>query len=143
MGGPIVRSLHRRPIVGGAVALLVAIAAGCSDSGPEIGSVTGLVTLDGKPLAGAQVEFQPDTGAPSYGATNNAGEYDLIYTPGKSGALVGKHTVRITTYRATGEPGSQKVVLERVPPQFNAASTLVREVKAGSNKFNFTIMSKP
>ena len=46
--------------------------AGCGRGGPELGRVTGTVTLDGTPLAGARIEFQPqaqDT-SPSYGTTD-------------------------------------------------------------------------
>lgn len=138
---------RRRPAIVGVVAagwaVCVLFLAGCGDSGPERGQVTGTVTLDGQPLGGATVEFQPREGAPSYGETDAQGRYQLGYTPEKPGAVVGEHTVRITTYRVKGPPGSQEEVPERVPPEYNAESTVTREVKPGKNVFDFPIKTSP
>ena len=117
--------------------------AGCGDSGPERGEVTGTVTLDGQPLVGATVEFQPQEGSPSYGETDTEGRYRLGYTPEKPGAVVGEHTVRISTYRVKGPPGAQEEVPERVPPEYNTESTVTREVKPGENVFDFPIKTSP
>jgi hypothetical protein len=76
------------------------LAAGCGDSGPELGTVAGTVTLDGKPVPKATLEFQPGPGgSPSYGTTDENGHFEMLYALGKPGALVGEHVVRITTER--------------------------------------------
>jgi hypothetical protein len=91
--------------------VLLAVLAGCGPSGPEVAPVSGRVTLDGQPLASADVSFQPD-GAQraSSGRTNADGRYQLMYKRGQPGALVGEHTVRITV--------SREIV--RNPPQIPA-----------------------
>jgi len=140
------KSRRSAAIVGVAAAtwvIPVLFFAGCGDSGPERGEVTGTVTLDGQPLAEATVEFQPQEGAPSYGETDAQGRYRLGYTPEKPGAVVGKHTVSITTGRMKGPPGSQEEVPERVPPEYNTESTVTREVQPGENVFDFPIQTSP
>jgi hypothetical protein len=74
---------------------------GCG--GPSFVPVSGKVTLDDKPLAGATVGFyplsvKPGTPAPnSSGRTNDKGEYTLTAATSKTkGAAVGKHRVSIT-----------------------------------------------
>ncbi|MFC1597648.1 carboxypeptidase regulatory-like domain-containing protein [Planctomycetota bacterium] len=115
------------------------LATGCGDGGPERGNVTGKVTLDGKPLEGADLEFQPTEGSPSYGTTNPDGKYKLMYTRDKKGAMVGEHTVRITTSTtATDENGNEIRVPQQVPPEYSREG-VVKEVKPGRNKFDFDL----
>ena len=112
--------------------------AGCSQSTrPELGTVHGKVTLDGKPLKGAGIGFRPESGArESMGATDADGNYTLNYIREIQGAAVGMHTVRISTANpSAGKP-------ELVPKQYNTASTLRQEVVAGDNTVNFDLKSK-
>ena len=122
-----------------AVALL-----GCSRTGgPPLGKVSGVVTLDGQPLADAIVTFAPATGRPSQGMTGSDGRYTLAYTVEQSGAIVGDHVVRISTEGYVERPGGAvEQMKERVPPQYNAQSTLTATVKAGTNDFPFDLLSK-
>lgn len=113
---------------------LVALA-GCG--GKQFGTVTGRVTLDGVPLEGTTVEFQPDSGSPSYGVTDSDGNYSLTWSPERAGAQVGQHTVRITSFRE-----SMRKVPERVPERYNRKTELQREVKGGSQRFDFPLTSK-
>lgn len=77
--------------------LLLITALGCGGRDlPELGTVTGTVTLDGEPLAGAIVNFTPTgTGRPSTGQTNEQGQYTLQYLPDVEGAIVGEHQVTV------------------------------------------------
>ncbi len=118
---------------------------GCAGSdGPELGEVSGLVTLNGDPLPNATVHFTPDEGRPSRGETDEDGRYTLMYTNENEGAVPGQHTVRISTAVAAleGEGGEgREAQPERVPPRYNSATDLVREVKPGSNKIDFELES--
>lgn len=109
---------------------------------PELGSVTGVVTLDGKPLAKAEIQYFPQLGDPnkpnlnissSGGITNDNGEFELTYTAYAQGAVLGKHRVQIICYDKEGK--------QLVPANFNVRSELYREVKAGSNKEVFELKS--
>ena len=112
---------------------------GCGGGGPDRGTVTGTVTLDGQPLEGADLEFQPEEGSPSYGTTDDDGEYDLMYTRDKRGAMLGEHTVRITTSTTdTDDRGNEVRVPQRVPPEYSQAG-VTKDVKPGRNKFDFDL----
>lgn len=112
---------------------------------PDLGRVSGTVKLNGEPLPDATVEFTPEAkGRGSIATTDANGFYMLKYTNDYNGAVVGKHTVRITTATAghSGEGGAgREGTPERVPPQYNSASDLIRDVKSGSNTFDFEIES--
>lgn len=77
----------------------------------EVVPVSGRVTVNGQPLAGAVVTFQPRKlqqgerpGAGSIGRTDAAGRYVLRQvTPNRPGAVVGEHSVTVTP--ADGTPG--------------------------------------
>ena len=125
-----------------AIALLTS---GCRP-GPKLSPVTGTVTLDGQPLADAQVEFQPTQGAaPSYGTTDAAGQYELRYTKDKLGAVVGSHVVRITTETTAVDPetGEEYQIPQRVPEKYNYRSELIRKVGPEPNTISFRLESEP
>ena len=72
---------------------------GCGPKEKRSG-VTGTVTMDGKPVDGAQITFTPVTGNPSneaYGRTDKEGKYSLRGLIGgeKTGALTGQYKVTI------------------------------------------------
>ncbi len=123
------------------VSLIVALSVtGCGSDGPERAVVTGKVTLNGDPLPGADVEFQPDDGSPSYGMTDDKGRYNLMYTRDKRGAMLGEHTVRIMTPTTGTDPQGNSVrVPQQVPPKYNANTKLTAEVKPGRNEFDFEL----
>jgi hypothetical protein len=120
-----------------ALVLLLAVFSGCSQSGREVAPVTGRVTLDGQPLASADVSFQPE-GAQraSSGRTNADGRFQLMFKRGQPGALVGEHTVRISVSREIVRNPPQ------IPARYDTQSELRREVKGGEeNVFDFELSS--
>lgn len=121
-----------------ASAFLLAAIAGCSRSNrPPLGTVTGTVTLDGRPLAAAAVHFTPDApGRTSLGFTDAAGEYHLRYLRDIEGANLGRHTVRIMT--ATEENGGREIL----PPRYHAATVLEATVQPGTNRIDFSLQSR-
>ena len=116
------------------IVLLVALA-GCG--GPEFGNVHGTVTLDGEPLVGGTVQFQPDGGSPAFGVTDEKGHYKLDWSADQGGAPVGKHKVRITSFDE-----SQPRIPERVPVKFNRQTELEREVTGGNQQLDFDLKTK-
>ena len=72
---------------------------GCGDSGPNLVSVSGIVTINEKPLEGAFVQFSPDPsnkeGQPAEDKTGPAGNYKAM-TKGRSGVVPGKYKVVVT-----------------------------------------------
>jgi hypothetical protein len=107
---------------------------------PPLGSVSGKVTINGKPLPNASIRFIPldDEGrnerkgaSVAMGLTDDAGHYRLLYVKDTYGAAVGKNRVQI---QAKDEAGR-----ERVQHDFNSLSQLQREVKSGSQEFDFDV----
>ena len=117
---------------------------GCGRSDmPELGEVQGTVTMDSKPLENAQVSFHTEKekgGRPGTGITDKEGKYKLGFVASESGAIVGPNRVEITTFWPDGEPGEGQ--RETIPEKYNSKSTLKREVKSGSNTFDFELESK-
>lgn len=102
-----------------------------------MGKVTGTVTLDGVPLSGAQVTFEPKQGGvTSTDRTNDKGEFNLVHAANSFGAVVGEHTVRITTQDA-------ETPAEKLPAIYNEKSTLTATVAPGNNALPFALESKP
>lgn len=113
---------------------------GCSQSGPEIATVSGTVTLDGQPLANATVTFQPASGRPSYGTTDQDGKYTMGYTMDRSGVVVGKNTVYIRTYMEDEE--GRVVQKEFLPAKYHDKSELTAEVEQKKNVIDFELNSQ-
>jgi hypothetical protein len=116
---------------------------GASDL-PELGDVTGVVTLDGEPLPHASVEFIPENRNPSIGLTDDQGRYKLTFHANADGALIGRHKVKISTFQAPyqdNEGTHHKAVPERVPAQYNRRTELEAEVQPGSQELNFPLTS--
>ncbi|MFL5338589.1 MAG: hypothetical protein ACJ8F7_00340 [Gemmataceae bacterium] len=94
--------------------VVMVAALGCSGSvgGHKIAPVSGVVLLNGRPLANATVSFQPvapkgslEAGPGSTGKTNEKGEFSLVLTNGKAGAVVGQHRVQISLLAS--QPGQE------------------------------------
>jgi hypothetical protein len=124
-----------------AAALLLIIAiVGCGNS--DLGSVDGTVRLGGQPLENAIVTFTPVTGGrPAAGKTDSQGHYQLIFSRDDEGALIGEHTVSISTYgEHLADDGESSVVIpEKVPTRYNTNTELKAKVEGGSNTLDFDL----
>ncbi len=92
----------------GPLAALMIASAGCSSSDkPELTDVTGTLTKDGQPFAGALIEFYPEANAgASYGTTDDQGNFKLSYTTGDPGAAAGKHVINVIGGHTVGGAGA-------------------------------------
>ena len=137
----ITQSSHIRwPGTAAVATAITALAIGCS--GPaNVGTVTGVVTLDGQPLPEASVTFQPQHGSPSAGTTDSSGRYELRYTRSMKGAVVGEHAVAISTYKS-GAPDADPPIErrpEQVPPKYNRSTELTATVGPRANQIDFSL----
>ena len=130
---------------------------GCGGSSdqPELGQVTGKITLDGKPLSGIAVVFQPDNGRPARGMTDAEGMYELTYIRQTKGTKVGPNRVEIAPSEdgeaeesedsgEESQPAAKKQTKSgkpKIPARYNVKSELKADVKAGKNTFNFELES--
>jgi hypothetical protein len=133
---------------------------GCGQRGdaPELGHVTGTVTLDGKPVYGTAIVFNPDNGRPARGRTDLDGKYELTYIRKTKGAKIGHNRVEIAPNEEDEEDAEEqanagedtstpkrrrardKVV---IPARYNTKSELEADVKPGENVFDFKLESQP
>jgi hypothetical protein len=147
--------MRRRFLLG----FVMVLALGCG--GQKFAPVSGVVTLNGKPLANASVSFIPESPKDatealpaSAGKTNEKGEYTLETMTGKTGALVGKHKVMISIQatevqdRDTRPPkesrprGGGPPMEEKIPTRYNSATTLTFDVPSGgTDQANFDLKS--
>lgn len=118
--------------------------AGCNSSGielPDLGSVTGKVTMDGNPLPNVMVAFQPEAGGRfSFAKTQSDGTYELIYIDNVKGAVIGNHKVMVTTPNESAGPDPS--YKDPIPAKYNEATEITKEVKAGSNQIDIELASK-
>lgn len=131
--------------------LLLCALSGCGSSGPEVGEVTGTVTLDGKPLPNAVLTFksQAPNGTTSMGVTGPDGKYTLMFTTDRSGAMLGKHDVEIVTNKLSDDDVASLKAQGKTPPPFTPIpkkyrepGTLVKDVVKGKNTIDFDLASK-
>lgn len=127
--------------------LALAVVAGCRDSNYDLVRVSGIVTLDGAPLEGAAVKFQPRGGGiMSYATTDAEGRYELRTMDDQPGAMVATHVVSI--YKSSGNVDltteeAQPAVRQLIPERYNHRSELEYEVKSGDRKSaDFALTSK-
>lgn len=132
---------HAQPLRLAVVAACCLIAIGCGRRS-DVGRVDGVITLDGVPLAGAHVTFQPTNGGPpSRGVTDATGRYVLRYSRALAGAKVGDHEVTISTLDK-GNPDAEPPRPprpERVPDRYNRRTTLTASVAPGGARFDFQL----
>ena len=123
-------------------AVFVATTSACSRKSPgtpDLAAVSGVVTLNGQPLANAIVLFTSDKGFSSFGTTDSSGRFAVAYRSNLKGAAIGSNVVRITTNQ-TELPGAG--YRDPIPAKYNSASTLKAEVKPGGNTIDFPLSSK-
>ena len=122
------------------VAGLVVGLAGCgAEEGPKLADVTGTVTLDGQPVEGAGLEFvvEGPGGGVAYGRTDESGRYEMHFGQNRTGALIGKNRVRITSDDRVTVGGKKIEKTEVFPPKYNVNSEQFADVKEGDNEVNF------
>ena len=118
--------------------VFTALLVGCSQEGGfKLAKVSGTVTLDGQPVAGAGLEFVADAGGVAYGRTDASGRYYMSFGNSRTGAIVGRNQVRITAGDRVTVGEKKYESTEVFPKKYNKESELVVEVASGSNTFDF------
>ncbi len=84
---------------------ITALAIGCSDSNPKTYPVSGVVTLDGKPVPGATVTFIPDDSKSNSAATScdDKGKYSMSTFKQDDGAIPGSYKIIVAKYQRGAE----------------------------------------
>lgn len=131
----------------------------------SLAPVEGVVTLDGKPVAGASVTFTPvEGGRPAVGETGPDGTFQLTTFESGDGATIGPHQVAVVAVETQAGSGGQSADEDMaslsgygpktrpetkkwlVPKSYADPRTsgLEYKVEAGStNEADFALSSKP
>jgi hypothetical protein len=72
---------------------------GCGDGRPARVPVSGIVLIDGQPLARGNIKFVPQKGRPSAGRIGEDGRFALTCYDGNDGAIPGTHRVQVASNR--------------------------------------------
>ena len=149
-------------------ATLALAATGCSLSKDKPVKVSGTVTLDGKPVAGAAVQFMRDggSGPPAHGQSKEDGSFVLTTYNDGDGALPGDYKVLVTweeppppTFRTSDEKGPSREEVQRaldahraklkklnpvsIPPVYNDPNkTPLRQTVPSPGKVEISLDSK-
>lgn len=122
------------PLLLGCSLFLFAGCGGEEDSRiPQRYSVSGLVTIDGEPLASGSIAFSSPEDATigiSSGGSIVDGRYELLATPGSK-------SVKISCIEET----STNVFKDIVPPKYNLKTSLEAEVSENKKQFDFQLTS--
>jgi hypothetical protein len=119
----------------------LALVAGCQ-RGPEVGTVKGTITLDGKPVEGGIVRFVP--------ADGNSQPADCVITGGAYTVTMplGEKKVEIFWAKSksdapidTANQGSEQIV-QMIPQHYNTQTTLTYAVVKGEEQKDFALSSK-
>jgi hypothetical protein len=114
-----------------------------------LASVSGTVTLDGKPIPNATVNFNPvdgkDAARASTGTTDANGRYSLrVVMTKEAGAVVGKHRVSIGTLKTDDKdpPARAPLPKDPIPERYNVRTELTFDVPSGgTSKADFALTS--
>ena len=137
------------------LAICVFAGVGCSETVevilPAAHPVSGVVTLNAKPVAGAMVQFVPQgstKGNDCFGLTDESGKYSLKQFRGEEGAQVGEYSVVIALHLKPdgstlkeGEAPREVMASQVLPKMYSElASTMLRaKVAEGGGKFDFDL----
>lgn len=120
------------------VAFFSLLAAGCEDTSyqKKTAQVTGIVTIEGKPLTFGAISFSPvttgkESAKSAEGSVGEDGKFSLSTYVVGDGAVVGKHRVTL------GSPDPKKRLPGEIPKDYEL------EVKPGSNHFEIVLLPRP
>jgi hypothetical protein len=137
-----------------ALLCLLPLLSGCGEDRPS-SAVSGTVTIDGRPMAGVIVRFQPvGTGASpkqkvgmgSYGKTDADGRFRMYFSDNDaSGAVPGEHIVVIDELtppeEENNDAGFSSKAKSRIPKPWKDGSRRFT-VKDGANEATFDLSSR-
>ena len=125
------------------LACLLPVVCGCAGDGgdqPELATVSGQVTLDGKPLPNVILTFKPiGEGRSSSGVADEDGNYTLQYTANADGAMIATHRVKVAMIEAEDADATIKTKAVSTLPANASDGSMEKEVKPGSNTIDIAL----
>ncbi|HBT76457.1 MAG TPA: hypothetical protein DEB39_05930 [Planctomycetaceae bacterium] len=138
--------------------VITVVLAGCSDGKIRTELVEGTLTLDGKPLPGAQIRFtpkSPDQGLAAFGRSDTDGRYRIQTLAGRpnAGTVPGEYLVTVSKTElvpngkmvySMGEMIEARDSVQLLPESYSQTSKtpFSAVVVPGKNEFHFDVKSK-
>ncbi len=145
------------------LSLLCVLLPGCGSSG--LGTVSGVVTVDGTPVTQGTIMFIPEHGKAAIGSIGSDGRYTLTTYSADDGALIGPHKVTIlstvvgaSSFAPTSiqeevaqanDPKARRILVRGtvvwiVPERYSQPTTtdLTADVKSGRQTIDFNVQKK-
>ena len=106
--------------------------------------MTGIVTVNGQPVAAGAVAFSPIDGqSPTSGGKIVDGKYTVqAWTGAARVAIRVPQVVGEKKLYSTADSPVRPVMRETLPAEYNDRTTLTYEVKPGANEHNFELTTK-
>jgi len=135
-----VQSLHRRSrAVRATIAVVAMLVAGCEK--PNIGTVTGTITVDGSPAQSGSIAFFPvDRKSSTAGSEIVDGQYTAKVALGaaKVEIRVPKVMGEKKLYNTADSP-KKKILAESLPAKYNDQTELQLDVQPGENHQDYSL----
>lgn len=124
---------------------LLTLLVGCGPTGPQRIPVSGVVTLDGKPLSDATIIFTPKGSGAASAASIVDGRFSLTEMDGPT---VGQHGIRINPHEAELEEAVPSELTRsnrrpRIPRRYQQEGALSVDVNDEKQLLKFELSSKP
>lgn len=105
--------------------------AGCGKGDyPEMARVSGTVAYKGKPVPNIMVNFMPTEGRPSWGKTDDAGRFEMVYDEDYKGVKIGHHKVYFTPAVFTIDGGASKASRKAIAEATGLTSAEMLELRS-------------
>jgi len=122
--------------------MMIVTGSGCSQ-GPATGTVTGEVTVDGKPLPKGHLEFMPlDGQGQTGGMIITDGKFSGQVPVAKMRVKIHGHKVVKGTYQAYAGAPPEDDIVEGLPAKYNDKSDITLDVKRGTQEVKYKLDSK-
>lgn len=108
------------------LAFLLVVGCSSGTKGPQVAPADGRITLQGKPIAGAQVMFVPDKGPIAMAVTDMDGKFQLT-TGSVRGAVVGPVKVAISATTPGGVDGDSLGAISKNPQSQAEADAFMKK----------------
>jgi hypothetical protein len=118
---------------------LVLLVFGCQQ-GPPLGEVSGTVKFESEPIENATVMFTHAEGRAAFARTDANGFYELNFSDGRAGALLGENAISIETGRVGSDAEGNIVEYpEILPAKYNVESEITRTIEPGAQILDFDL----
>lgn len=132
------------------LSLGTSLGCGADSSGPKTVSASGVLTLDGAPVAEAQVILVDVKGVPAYATSDKNGKFSLMVSDTKKGAVPGTYPVIVTKTKMDDLGGGNVRLEQGLPDQYgdpaksgvsvtvpeNGTNSIKIELKSSAKKTN-------